>query len=138
MTIRRFSKEELFAVRNLIPIDALIGSVLGIPTMHEQNTFRFLCPLCGGFHTATNQETNLARCFHCKQNFNPIDIVMRCRGVGFVESVLFLKDCQSKHLTADKMLTSRRPCRHLTAPLSVAEILKDIAVGHQLREQAWK
>ena len=37
-------------------------------------------------------DTNLARCFHCEENFNTIDLVMTIRKLDFVESVRFLQD----------------------------------------------
>jgi hypothetical protein len=51
---------------------------------------RFRCPLCHNFHTATNPKTNLARCFDCRKNFNPIDIVMAVGNCSFVDAVEFL------------------------------------------------
>ncbi|XPS89502.1 hypothetical protein Dvar_75210 [Desulfosarcina variabilis str. Montpellier] len=55
-----------------------------------EGIFRFLCPLCNEFQTATNPKTNLARCFLCEKNFNPIDLVMTVKGLGFVDSVKYL------------------------------------------------
>jgi len=93
---RRFSAQELYELRNLIPIDLLIKNQLVIPIRKSEGLFRFLCPLCGGFQTATNPKTNLARCFGCKENFNTIDMVMLCRKIDFVESVRFLKNLAEK------------------------------------------
>ena len=91
---KRFSANELFSLRNLIPIDVLIGKKLMIPSKFSGEFFRFLCPLCNEFQTATNPKTNLARCFRCEKNFNTIDIVMICRKVNFVQSVKYLKAYQ--------------------------------------------
>ena len=44
-----------------------------LPVKRSEGYFRFLCPLCGDFNTATNSRTNLARCFRCEKNFNPIE-----------------------------------------------------------------
>jgi hypothetical protein len=88
---RRFSDDELFELRNKIPIEALIRDVLSIPAKVSEGYLRFLCPICHEFQTATNQRTNLARCFRCERNFNPIDMVMRARAMGFIESVDYLK-----------------------------------------------
>ena len=88
---RRFTGGELFQLRNLIPIDWLIKEQLNIPSKVSEGIFRFLCPLCNEFQTATNPKTNLARCFRCETNFNPIDLVMTVKGIGFVESVKYLK-----------------------------------------------
>jgi hypothetical protein len=88
---RRFTSGELFQLRNRIPVDWLIKEQLNIPSKLSEGIFRFLCPLCNELQTATNPKTNLARCFRCETNFNPIDLVMVVKGVGFVESVKYLK-----------------------------------------------
>ena len=92
MTKRRFTHHQLYTLRNDIPLDALIEKALCIPSRVAQGYFRFLCPLCKQFNTAVKPETNLARCFHCEQNFNTIDLVMTIRKLDFVESVRFLQD----------------------------------------------
>lgn len=92
---RRFSARELFELRNTVPVDALIENVLNIPVKQSNGLFRFLCPVCHEFQTATNLSTNLARCFRCERNFNTIDLVMIAKGVGFVESVNYLKQLSS-------------------------------------------
>ena len=81
-------------LRNEIDIDLVIKR-LRLETRHGQKILRFRCPLCHGFHTATNPKTNLARCFDCRRNFNPIDLVMVATAYGFVQTVEFLKE----HLT---------------------------------------
>jgi len=63
-------------LRNTIPIDKVIVDLLDLEKKNDCNILRFRCPLCGNFHTATNHRTNLARCFDCQKNFNPIDMVM--------------------------------------------------------------
>ena len=88
---RHFSSQELFMLRNHIPIDTLIENHLKLPSKFSEGFFRFLCPLCNEFHTATNPKTNLARCFRCERNFNTIDMVMICKGQRFVEGVKYLK-----------------------------------------------
>lgn len=88
---RRFTGDELFKLRNFIPIDRLIEDNLNIPSKQSEGFFRFLCPLCNEFRTATNPATNLARCFVCEKNFNPIDLVMIVKEMGFIESVNYLK-----------------------------------------------
>lgn len=87
----RFSSRELFELRNNIPVDMLIRDHLQIPSKIRDDYFRFLCPLCNEFQTAVNPTTNLARCFRCEKNFNAIDLVMKIKGYGFKDSVLFLK-----------------------------------------------
>jgi DNA primase len=87
---RRFTDEELYNVRNRIPIRHVIETLLAIPSETVRGVFRFRCPLCAGRHTAINPETNLSRCFDCEKNFNTIDLCMRVRHTDFVESVKFL------------------------------------------------
>jgi hypothetical protein len=86
-----FSKSLLYTLRNEIDVRMLIEKTLRIPCRVTQGCFRFMCPLCGGFDTAVNPKTNLARCFACKKNFNTIDLVMLIRQTDFVHSVKFLK-----------------------------------------------
>ena len=62
----------------------------------SEGHFRFLCPLCGEFQTATNSKTNLARCFRCEKNFNTIDMVMICERATFVETINTLKAYRQK------------------------------------------
>jgi len=87
----RFSSQELFDLRNNIPVDMLIREHLQIPSKISDGFFRFLCPFCNEFQTAVNPNTNLARCFRCERNFNTIDLVMAVKKYGFKDSVLFLK-----------------------------------------------
>ncbi len=88
---KRFSSQELYEFRNLIPIDVLIEKELAIPSKISEGTFRFLCPLCNEFQTAVNPKTNLSRCFRCEKNFNTIDMVMICHNTDFVSSVKYLQ-----------------------------------------------
>jgi len=89
--MKRFPPKLLWLLRNQIPIRSLISRSLQIPTKYSERQFRFLCPLCSEFNTATNLKTNLARCFRCNKNFNPIDMVMTVKKYTFIDSVLFLK-----------------------------------------------
>jgi len=87
----RISPQLLRSLRNDIPIEKLIINGLKIPNKRSEGFLRFLCPACGQFNTATKKETNLARCFRCQKNFNPIDMVMVEHGKKFLEAVKFLK-----------------------------------------------
>ena len=100
----RYAKQTLRRLRNDIPIAILIADILELPCKTAEGYFRFLCPRCGGFDTATNPKTNLARCFTCKQNFNPIDITMIVKRHNFREAVQFLQGIRkvdAKELCAD-------------------------------------
>ncbi len=85
-----FTDDFLRRLRNDININEVIGA-LRLETRCGRDLFRFCCPLCHRFHTATNPKTNLARCFDCRVNFNPIDLVMETTGCNFIDSVEFLK-----------------------------------------------
>jgi len=78
-------------LRNEIPIALVIAEFLKLPTKVSEGYLRFLCPLCTEFITATNPKTNLARCFLCEKNFNPIDMVMVVKQVSFHRAVDYLK-----------------------------------------------
>ncbi len=86
----RYCKEKLRKLRNEIPINILISELLAMPSKMSEGYFRFLCPVCSEFTTATNPKTNLARCFRCEKNFNPIDMVMTVKHFSFREAVDFL------------------------------------------------
>jgi hypothetical protein len=100
---KRFSKQCLWQLRNLIPIAALIADILELPHKIQDGYFRFLCPLCKGFDTATNPKTNLARCFACQTNFNTIDLIMIEKRLNFKQAVQYLLEIQkvdTKKITA--------------------------------------
>ena len=82
----RITREELRRLRNDVDIARLIR-LLGIPCKRRDGYFRFLCPICGDFNTATNPRTNLGRCFRCAENFNPIDLVMKVERLSFLDAV---------------------------------------------------
>lgn len=107
---KRFSSNELFAVRNDIPIYRLIEHVFLMPCRTTDGILRFLCPLCSEFQTATKASTNLARCFRCQRNFNAIDLVMLVRQATFQESVAFLQ-----RLLRKKTNSKRSPAIRLAA-----------------------
>jgi len=91
----RFPPEMLKRLRNDIPINLVIKEFLKIPVKFSEGYFRFLCPICSEFVTATNPKTNLARCFRCKKNFNPIDMVMVTKQITFRSAVDYLGDIKS-------------------------------------------
>ena len=89
---RRYRPDLLRRIRNEIPIDQVITRLLGLELRNVHGILRFCCPLCRSFHTATHQKTNLARCFDCRKNFNPIDMVMTVGKCSFIDAVEFLKE----------------------------------------------
>jgi hypothetical protein len=90
----KLSDQQLYNLRNHIPIAAVITELLQVPAKINCGTLRFRCPLCARFNTAINDRTNLARCFDCQKNFNPIDMVMATRKINFVQAVRLLKACE--------------------------------------------
>jgi hypothetical protein len=92
MQKKYFSSDFLRMLRNHVPIKTVITSFLNVEARNSHGLLRFRCPLCGNFHTALNPQTNLARCFDCKENFNPIDMVMAASTCSFIEAVQFLED----------------------------------------------
>jgi DNA primase len=89
--MKMYSPNFLRKLRNDIAVDHLIANVLKIPSKYSEGYFRFLCPVCSEFNTSVKQQTNLARCFRCKRNFNPIDMVMVVNDLSFVDTIRFLK-----------------------------------------------
>ena len=87
----RLLPEKLRALRNDISIADVIQLRLNLPNKYRDSFLRFLCPLCNEFNTAVNPKTNLARCFRCAKNFNPIDLVIAVRQCSFRDAVTFLE-----------------------------------------------
>ena len=87
-----YTADFLRMLRNQIPINEVIVDLLALEVRNDHEILRFRCPLCYNFHTATNHQTNLARCFDCKKNFNPIDLVITVGKCSFVDAVELLKD----------------------------------------------
>jgi DNA primase len=88
---RRFSAQELSFLRNKIPINHVIETMLSVATGNDNGKLSFACPVCRAVNTAINTNHNLARCFDCRQNFNPIEFVMHQLHLSFVDSVKWLK-----------------------------------------------
>jgi hypothetical protein len=105
---KRFSAEELRELRNLIPINTVIKELLSVPSKISEGYFRFLCPLCNEFQTSTNPSTNLARCYHCEKNFNPIDMVMAVKASQFIDSATYLQEALSRSRQIKKMLAGQK------------------------------
>lgn len=89
--MKKFSSEELIAIRNELPIRWVIEFLLGIPSKVSEGIFRFVCPKCSEMQTAVNPKTNLSRCFLCQKNFNTLEIVMDNHRIGFVPAVQLLQ-----------------------------------------------
>jgi len=101
-----FTKQQLFQVRNDIDIDWLINEKLQIQRQFNR-IWRFQCPVCQQFNTATQKKNNLARCFSCQQNFNTIDLVIHCKKVNFIPSVQFLLSLLEKKVAVNSRVHHR-------------------------------
>ena len=93
MPSKRLSKAFLYKIRNNINIRKVIADILGMEWKISDAYFRFLCPACNSFNTATDKKTNMGRCFDCKRNFNNIDLVMIMERLDFLQAVDMLKIC---------------------------------------------
>lgn len=94
--MRRFSDVELKILRNDVPVQWVIETLLRLPHKEVEGVYRFLCPLCNEFQTGINPNTNLARCFRCGKNLNPIELVMVEKELSFVQSVRLLEAYASR------------------------------------------
>ena len=125
MVAKRLSSEQLYRLRNDIPIDRLIKDALDIPWRDTERCFRFLCPLCNEFNTAVNPATNLARCFRCEKNFNAIDLVMLITQSDFVNSIHFLKNYQKNNPNQIQPIKTDAK-EHDKSPEHIGNVLKSI------------
>jgi len=91
------SPEKLRYLRNNVDISHVICCRLELPNKVRDSYLRFLCPLCSEFNTAVNPKTNLARCFACSKNFNPIDIVIATLQCSFLDAIYFLENTALSH-----------------------------------------
>ncbi len=111
----RFTGQQLYELRNQLPIRQLIENELNIPNRLAGNVFRFECPMCRGYHTGIKKDKNLARCFDCQTNFNTIDLVIRTRQTEFYQSASFLWELY-------KSVKRPSPSSHIPAPEPVRNI----------------
>jgi len=89
---KHYTADFLRMLSNQVLIDAVIINLLNLEVRNGHKILRFRYPLCHSFYRPANHETNLARCFDCQKNFNPIDLVMTMGKYGFLDAVEMLKD----------------------------------------------
>jgi len=89
--MRTVPRELLWRLRNDVAVTDVIDA-LGVPTTMRGTRRTFRCPQCEHFRTSVNDRANLARCFRCERNFNPIDRVMSERRWSFLDAVTYLGD----------------------------------------------
>lgn len=87
---RFFPDHHLRQLRNQISFPRLFA-LLHWPHKRRGDQWAFLCPHCSETNSAVNPRTNLARCFHCETNFNPIDFTMAVQHCSFVDAVHYLE-----------------------------------------------
>ena len=120
---RRFSSEELHGLRNRVPIEQVLETLRVRYEKDSNDKLSFSCPICGGWDTAIHAAHNLARCFSCRKNFNPIELVMHQLKTGFVDSVKWLQDRMPIDPPNQNTSFSRsNPAR----PMAVGDILSDL------------
>ena len=126
---RRVSDRLLTQLRNKIPIRDLIQKELGLEHHMDAGIFRFKCPHCNSFHASAQKKTNLARCFDCEINFNPIDMVMTVKKLSFRQSVTFLSD-----LLGSPSQKQRENCGSKT-PETIGEVFSVSKISSALPDQ---
>jgi hypothetical protein len=119
---RRFSSKELRFLRNRVPIDRVVETLFGTPKPNSNTKRLFACPICGASDTSVNAVHNLARCFSCRRNFNPIELVMHQLKIGFVDGVKWL---QSRMPPVHQKTTSSNKTGN-AGPCAIGDILSDV------------
>jgi len=115
---RRFSSQELTFLRNQVPINHVIETLLGRPIANGDGKSRFACPVCRAMDTSINADHNLFKCFGCRQNFNPIELVMHQLHISFVDSVKWLKKRAARTPATEKRRNSQ--------PVAIGKMLADM------------
>ena len=89
-------RDRLRTIRNTIDFRQVFRR-LGWPWKHrEDGVILFVCPKCSERQTSVNSKTNLARCFRCEENWNPIDFTMEVGRMDFLEAYGFLEEMLPK------------------------------------------
>ena len=91
MTKTFLTRAYLRRLRNEIQFHKLFRQ-LGWPFKREGVQLKFVCPVCNESQTSINPATNLARCFRCERNWNPIDFTMITTGCEFRQAIAQLED----------------------------------------------
>jgi DNA primase len=91
MTRVIITRAYLRRLRNEVPFPGLFRK-LNWPHKRVGTQLRFVCPSCSEHQTSVNPTTNLARCFRCERNWNPIDFTMTITNCEFLQAVAQLED----------------------------------------------
>ena len=116
---RRFSSRELTFLRNKIPINHVIETMLSVAAGNKNGAPSFNCPACHSANTSIHTRHNLARCFDCRRNFNPIEFVMHQRHISFVDSVKWLKR-KNREPAPERPSIPKNPCEQI---VSIGDVL---------------
>lgn len=135
MAGQRYTRQHLFTLRNHIPIDRLIETLL-VPSKNQEGYYRFQCPVCNEFNTGINPKTNLARCFSCRKNYNTIDFVMTVKALSFIDSVAYLETLKATTLFPIRNTHSPAPVSRCSRdaikqnmPIALSDIFKSLATA---------
>jgi hypothetical protein len=91
MTRIIITRAYLYRLRNEVPFAGLFRK-LDWPHKRVGAQLRFVCPVCSEHQTSVNPTTNLARCFRCQLNWNPIDFTKTVTNCEFLQAVAQLDD----------------------------------------------
>ena len=80
------TRDYLRRLRNEIDFGQLLH-YLRWPHRRTDSNLTFVCPTCKESQTSINPKTNLARCFRCEKNWNPIDFTIEVYKIEFLEAV---------------------------------------------------
>lgn len=85
-----FDAEHLRKLRNEVPFPRLLDELQWPWKKRYDGVILFVCPKCCESLTSVNPNTNLARCFPCKMNWNPIDFLEYTTPMEFRQIVAYL------------------------------------------------
>ncbi len=88
--MRDYSPEYVRRLRNEVPWPEML---LKLRWVHKKREGRlvFRCPRCQEMLTGVNDQTNLGRCFRCRENWNPIDFTIEVWNLEFRTAVVVLE-----------------------------------------------
>ena len=82
--------EHLRRLRNEVPFPRLLDELQWPWKKRYDGVILFVCPKCSESLTSVNPKTNLARCFPCRMNWNPIDFLEYTTPMEFRQVVAYL------------------------------------------------
>jgi hypothetical protein len=94
-------RDRLRQLRNDINFQSLFHR-LGWPwKRRDDGVLQFVCPLCSESQTSVNPRTNLARCFRCDRNWNPIDFTIEVTRMDFLETIDYIESTLAPPIDPD-------------------------------------